>query len=502
MIQNMTRHKFALAGLCAIILNFSASAQSFVRYAKPSDIGTKTMYADTILNSIVLPKGVFRVDNNLSVQDAAFELSDILKDPQMKLLKVYVCGSASPDGLWQENVALSHARTETTARFLRNMTGVPVDKIMAKSLNEDWDRLYDMVKASDIPYKNQVLEIIRTKTWGERKTALRNLGGGQVWRILLNDFFPQLRCVRITFYCAWDPTKPYLSYPIPSRPAVDPELLYYEEPVVEEFEAMESAPGYVAVESEQKPVEETEVKEVVKLAGSSEPAAASTIPAPATVTTQSVVQVPTPASVPVVTTEIKSDIDPWMMGFKTNLLGDAIVVPSLGCEIQIGKEFSFDLQGFYTNFNVFVPEDKNTNVYGFYPEFRWWPGGKTMKQGQFLGLHAGCTWYTLQWKDGMLYQNGPADMWEGNYHNAGNSTPAWALGLTYGYSLGLGRNDNWGLEFVLGVGYATYMHNTAVFQNNIWELVEHSGRQTHFGITRAGINLTYRFSIRNVNPSR
>ena len=514
MKQNRTRHFAALAVLCTIFLNISAYAQSFVRYALPSDIGTKAMYADSILNSVILPKGVFRVDNNLSIQEAAYELADILKNPDIDLLKVYVCGSASPDGLWQENVTLSQARTEATTRYLRSVTGIPVNKIVSKSLNEDWDRLYEMVEASDIPYKSEVLYIISTKTWGERKEALKTLAGGQVWSILVNDFFPQLRCVRVTFFCAWDKTKPYLSYPSPSRTMTEPELYgYYEEPdpvsVPVAAAVPNSATTVVSVPMPSPaPVPVTSPSPVRKSPSAPEVrTAVETIVIRDTVYIKENINTPT-ASAPQVQesaqytkTPEKVSSTPWRMGFKTNLFADAIVVPTLGWEIQIGRKLSLDLEGFYTNYNLLVPEDNNTNLYGLSPELRWWPGGKTMKEGTFLGIHGRCAWYTLQWTDGLLYQNGPADMWEGNYHNAGNYTPAWSVGVTYGYSVGLGRKDNWGLEFVLGVGYATYMHNTAKYNNNIWELVEHSGKLTHIGITRAGINLTYRFPLRKVEPA-
>jgi hypothetical protein len=71
--------------------------------------------------------------------------------------------------------------------------------------------------------------------------------------------------------------------------------------------------------------------------------------------------------------------------------------------------------------------------------------------------------------------------------------------MTYGYSLGLGRKANWGLEFLLGVGYGQYSHNTAAYNGSGWEYVDHHDEH-HFGLTRAGINLTYRFSTRKVRP--
>ncbi len=462
-----------LALLCFMLLSINTSAQTYVRYVVPSDIGTKSLFSDDVLSSVTLPRGVSRVDNNPAVRDAAFELMDILRSKDVKLLSVYVCGSASPDGLWQDNVNLSQARTSATAKYLHHVTGIPMECIHQESLNEDWDRLYELVEASDIEHKHEVLLIIRVKNWGERKTALQKLDGGKVWKVLMEDFFPQLRCVRIGFYCLWDPTKPYMKCPS-VKTAEDSEC---KEPA----EAVKPA----AAKADTVYVRDTVyyMKETVYM-----PHGTSTARDSYKYETYSRVK-----------REPVLHDTPWMMGLKTNLIGDAIAVPTLGVEFQIADKFSLDLQGFYTGYNVFNPEDQHTNMYGFSPELRFWPGGKTMRKGQFVGLHARCAWYTLQWKDGLLYQNGPENQWEGNFHNAGNSTPAWSVGLTYGYSLGFGRKGHWGLEFLIGVGYANYKQNTAAYNNGIWELVEHQNVH-HFGITRVGINLTYRFSLRPVKP--
>lgn len=480
MIRKIDWRSALVIVLCLMSLSINASSQTFIRYVVPSDLGTKALYSDSVLTSITLPWGVSRVDNNPGVQEAAFELADILRDRDMRLLRVYVCGSASPDGLWQENVNLSRARTDAAVRYLRYVTGIPVDKIHSESLDEDWDRLYELVYESDIPYREEVLNIIISKSWGERKQALKNLAGGYVWRILMEDFFPQLRCVRIAFYCQWDPTKPYMSKVMPEpvtvpEPVVEPEP----EPVAEPEPVIQSRVDTVFVRDTVYYMKETVYVPQGYVPGNA---------APYDRYREEHIR----RERPVYDT-------PWMMGFKTNLVGDAILVPSFGMEMQIGRIVSLDLQGFYTGVNAFNVMDKNTNVYGFSPEVRFWPGGKTMRKGQFVGIHARCAWYTLQWTDGLLYQNGPENVWEGNYHNAGNMTPAWCAGMTYGYSLGFGRKGHWGLEFLVGVGYANYKQNVAAYNNGIWELVEHQDKH-HLGITKAGVNLTYRFSVRKVKP--
>ncbi len=464
MRMNIGKAVLCLAMFLAVQLNMGAQAQSYVRFVVPSDLGTKTLFSDDVLPSIILPKGVSRVDNNQQVRDAAFELMDILRDPSVKLLSVYVCGSASPEGLWQNNVKLSDARTSATAEYLRHVTGIPMGLIHEESLNEDWDRLYELVEASDIDYKEEVLYIIRTKDWGDRKTALQRLAGGRVWEVLLEDFFPQLRCVRIAFYCLWDESRPYMNKP---AAPVKPEVARVDTVYVKDTVYYTKETVYVP----QEQTSETDVYSDYREENNSRRPVHDT---------------------------------PWMMGFKTNLLTDAIVVPGVGVEFQIGNKFSLDLSGWYTGGpvqNILHPSEY-TNAYSVSPELRWWFGNRTMQKGHFLGIHGNFAWYSIEWEkpDGtrILYQNGLAQ----NFADVENGleSPVWSAGLTYGYSLGFGRKGHWGLEFVAGLGYMKNVQNVGVWSEvptPAWYF-SHNESRSSFGLTKIGINLTYRFSFRKV----
>ncbi len=499
---NTSKLIFSLALLCAMLSGIGTSAQTHTRYILPSELGSDKLYSDSLLSSIPLPWGVSRVDCYPAVERAAAELSEILKNKNIRLLSVYVSGSTSPDGLWQGNVSLSQARTDATASYLQYVTDVPAEKIHKKSLVEDWDRLCEMIEASDLQYKEEALEIIRTKTWGERKEALKNLDGGSVWNILMEDFFPELRCVRIAFYCEKiAPAIEKESKKIAADTVFIRDTVYYVREthyIPIETRTYDHGNGDVITSA---PVA-VPASVPVQLSTQASTAAQTKTPAPS----QTQKQKPAPTQAPV--HEINHAVPepvyhapakPLLMGIKTNLIGDLMVIPSLGAEIQITDKFSFDFQGFFTKHNTFNKFDENTNVYGFSPEFRYWTGGDAMTKGQFIGLHARFAWYTLQWKDDLLYQNGPENVWEGNYHDAGNSTPAWSIGFTYGYSLAFGGKDQWGLEFLLGVGYSKYSQNVAAYNSGIWELVEHQNK-SNFGLTRAGINLVYRFSLRKATP--
>jgi len=278
-----------LGVLCALLMPHHVDAQTYVRYVNPEDLLTEVVYSDSVLTSITLPRGVARLDDYPVFNAAAEELSRVLSDSSKELLEVFVCGSASPDGLWENNVNLSQARTEAGAEHIREVAGIPEDMIRKVSLNEDWDRLYELVEASDIPYKSQVLEIIRTQVWGERKNALKNLDDGKVWEILENDFFPKLRCIRFAIYCKWDPSKPYLSRP---------DTVFVRDTVYLQTET------YYLGDSE-------------TVTGNSEE---ESVPA----AQKKYIYIPTT----------------WRMALKTNLAADAVLPGNLGLEFQLSDRFS------------------------------------------------------------------------------------------------------------------------------------------------------------------
>lgn len=67
---------------------FNTSAQTYVRYVKPEDFGTKTLYADSVLTSVRMPRGVGRLSNYPQINAAAYELSRVLQDPDKEPLNV------------------------------------------------------------------------------------------------------------------------------------------------------------------------------------------------------------------------------------------------------------------------------------------------------------------------------------------------------------------------------------------------------------------------------
>ena len=393
----------------------------------------------SMLASVELPRGVSRLDDCPAMNVVAGELLRVMNDPSKELLEVLVCGSASPDGLWAYNEKLSQARADAGAEYLKEAVGISENMIRKVSLNEDWNRLYELVESSDIIYKNDVLTLIRTKDWGERKTALRELGDGEVWKLLERDFFPKLRYVSFSISCRSEEATPYISKAdtvyVRDTVYIRPETYYI-------YSSGTESAGQTFAE---------------------EPPAHEDAP-------MKYIYVPTV----------------WRLALKTNLAADAVLPGNLGMEFQISDRMSLDVLGGYSGINAVFPCE-DTRVYGVTPELRFYPKG-SMRKGHFFGLHGNVLWYTLKGADGLIYQN------------ISNVKPAWSVGLTYGYLLGFGKNDRWGLEFYAGAGYGAYCQKVGQWNevDREWQKTDEQFKR-HFGLTRFGINLTYRFDIKKLN---
>lgn len=407
--------------------------------------------------TILYPQGVARLKSYPEFNALSYELYQAQRNGGVQILEVRVCGSSSPEGNYQENLTLAALRTEFAAKQLKNILNVPESKIRKENLGEDWDGLYALVAASNIPYKDEVLWIIRTKTMTERKQALKSLANGYVWGILSKEFFPQMRCVKFAVYCsAPQGSGGYVPSYNPNIPFGQKDTIY----VMQDNKK--------AQKQQYKPQPQQE--EVVLVLENGE----------GTPVVRQVKKVPKPKTYR--PDRVYHDT-PWFMGFKTNVLADIAVLPNIALEVQLAERMSFEIGGTYSTKNIFFPTPE-TKIYSVNPELRYWTR-QAMQTGHFFGLHANFAWYTTKWKDGLLYQN--------------TGAPAYSVGLTYGYSMKLDRRDRLGLEFFIGVGYGSYkqMVGQQSEVDLLWYEIDNQTK-THVGVTKLGVNLRYNFSLRRV----
>ena len=122
---------------------------------------------------------------------------------QGTLNRVVIRAGASPDGSQQANERLSQYRVDSLAAYLMRTTGIPAGMLVKESVGIQWERLRELVAASTMPSRDEVLLILdREPVWsfdaqgrvvGSRKQSLMQLHGGRPYNYMLQHFFPELR---------------------------------------------------------------------------------------------------------------------------------------------------------------------------------------------------------------------------------------------------------------------------------------------------------------------
>ena len=126
-----------------------------------------------------------------------------------RLREVHIIGYASPEGESGYNKHLSERRTHTLSSHVLGkypqLKNASVYRI--EGAGEDWEGLRDIIKASSLNYKKEILSAIeRHDTDVAREAAIRSLDGGKVYAELLSTVYPVLR--RTVFLMSFD-VRPY-----------------------------------------------------------------------------------------------------------------------------------------------------------------------------------------------------------------------------------------------------------------------------------------------------
>ena len=165
------------------------------------------------------------------------------------------------------------------------------------------------------------------------------------------------------------------------------------------------------------------------------------------------------------------------VALKTNLLYDAALVPNVGMEIALGKQWTFAADWFYTWFSS-NRRHRYWQAYGGYLGVRRYftpPNSSSAERG-FTGHHVGL--YAL----GMTYDV----EWGGRGYQAARF--GFGAGVEYGYSLPISHRLN--LDFSLGLGFqdGEYKEYDPEDGHYVWQ----STRQRHWwGPTKAEVSLVW-----------
>ena len=317
-----------------------------------------------------------------------------------RLESVVIRSWASPEGVNRLNGVLSERRADSLKSYLVRHAGIPDSLICIHGEGIAWDMLRQMVAASDILYKEEVLHILdHTPVWvfdkagrvvDGRKKQLMELCGGKIYRLLQERFFAELRnCTIELHYTTGDAPGQQIARVHDSMP--HPAASIQDRPRTDEADRTtpneqhpKQAPGQIAE------------------------------------------QVPGTASV-------SARHEPlYRLAIKTNLLYDAVGMPSLEAEYRIDDRWSVNLEGEVAWWSK-KPRHRYYQIATISPEARYWFKTRQPWHGHYMGVFVGGSWYDLE--------NGACG-YKGDF---------WMVGLSYGYMFPLGRRLS--LETGLGIGF-------------------------------------------------
>lgn len=158
----------------------------------------KEAYLDFVVNQTQIRPDY--MNNSTELKKITDLIQEIKSDPNINVKEISVAGYASPEGTMANNQRLSENRAKSLVEFLFPQFSYPRSIYSVTFGGENWIGLKQQVESSDMPYRQQVLEIIESVpaeinyvTDTSRKKSLMNLKGGEPYRYMLREFFPSLR---------------------------------------------------------------------------------------------------------------------------------------------------------------------------------------------------------------------------------------------------------------------------------------------------------------------
>ncbi len=173
---------------------------------------------------------------------------------------------------------------------------------------------------------------------------------------------------------------------------------------------------------------------------------------------------------------------PFYMALKTNLLYDALLIPNLGAEFHLGRNWSLSGNWMYAWWSN-RHHHRYWRTYGGDFALRKWLSERS-RTNPLTGHHVGISGQLLTYDFELGGRGYLADRW--NY----------AIGLEYGYSLPVARRLN--LNFVIGIGYGGGTYKEYLPRNGCY--IRQCTKHRHWiGPTKAEISLVWLIGRGNTN---
>jgi hypothetical protein len=386
------------------------------------------------VNSTTLEKDYMDNARSLEIIGRTFRNREVLAS----LEYIVITAAASPEGNTAANEKLARERALALKSYIMwQFPFMDRDIIYTFSIGEEWSGLRELVDRDYLtPYRQEVLSVLDSPRSNEaKKTALKSIGGGAVWRYLNENMFPRLRGgAALSMHYKAEPEPTII---VQEKLRVD---TVYVDRLVEVPTVVETPAPEPVVEPEVEPVKEEPAIEKRPL-----------------------------------------------FALKTNLLFDAASALNIGIEVPMGKSWSLAGEWIFPWWlyekKQYALEVGNANV-----DIKYWLGNRDTRKlltGWFVGVGAGMGSYDLEWGD----RGNQGEFWHagaiGGFAHPISKNGNWRME----YSLGVGYMQS---------KYRDYVPEFDT-ENNEWDLMyQKSGVFRWIGPTQARISLVWMLN-RGVN---
>lgn len=180
-----------------------AECTAMVTYLTP-EVETLKHRSESATLYIDYPTGIYDVRREFHNNHSELEKLDSLMHPLIRgnlasISDISICGYASPDGTYKDNEILASNRARCFKEYMCATYAPGHNLYKVSSVPEDWDGLVELLKQHPMKHSDEVLTLIsQTGIFEGREKQLMDMYGGNVYRELLKDYFPQLRRIRVT----------------------------------------------------------------------------------------------------------------------------------------------------------------------------------------------------------------------------------------------------------------------------------------------------------------
>lgn len=123
-------------------------------------------------------------------------IESIVRDTTLELHHITLCGYASPEGSYQNNVRLATGRTEALKQYIARLMQLDTAKIQTDAVPEDWQgfrRYVEEATTATLPHRQEMLDIMAQTMDPDAKLKRIQTAYPKDYAYVLANCFPALR---------------------------------------------------------------------------------------------------------------------------------------------------------------------------------------------------------------------------------------------------------------------------------------------------------------------